>query len=207
MARYRGPRYKQCRRAGTDYVISRTRPYAAKCRSEKTPGVHGGKPGRSVSDYASQLRMKQMLKQIYGVLEKQFRSYYQFAKRMHGATGENIIKILESRLDNLVYRSGFAASRREARQLVRHGAITVNDQKVDIPSYRVQPNDVIEVNEKAKKQLRIQAALETAQQVALPSWLEIDVKKMTSMLKAFPSLEDLPPEYRNVNLVVEFYSK
>ncbi len=207
MARDRSPRYKRCRRAGQDYGISRTRPYASKCRSEKSPGMHAGKPGRTVSDYAAQLRMKQMLRQIYGVLERQFANYYTLARRLKGATGENIIKLLESRLDNVVYRMGFAASRREGRQLVRHRAILVNGHIVDIPSFRVAPNDTIEVCEKSKKQLRIQAALETAQQVMMPSWLEVDVKKMVGILKSLPQLDDMPPEYKNVNLVVEYYSK
>lgn len=206
MGRYTGPAYRQCRRAGIDYNLSRIRPFSAKCKSASTPGQHTSKPGRAVSDYAAQLRMKQMLKQIYGVLERQFRRYYHLARKIEGATGENILKILESRLDNVVYRMGFAASRREARQLVSHKAIVVNGAIVNIPSYQVKPNDVIEIREKAKSQLRIQGALEMSHD-QIPSWVDSDPKLMRGILKYLPSMDDLPPEFKNVNLVVEYYSK
>lgn len=208
MARYIGPRYRQCRRVGIDYNISRTRPYSAKCKSEKSPGQHAAKPGRSTTDYAAQLRMKQMLKQIYGVLERQFRSCYHQAKKIAGATGENILKLLESRLDNVVYRMGFAASRRESRQLVSHGAILVNGAVVNIPSYRLKANDTVEIRDSAKGQLRIRGALEVSvEQNQIPGWVEVDPKSMTGILKYLPGLDDLPPEFRDVNLVVEYYSK
>jgi len=208
MARYIGPRYRQCRRVGVDYNISRTRPYSAKCKSEKTPGQFAAKPGRAASDFAAQLRMKQMIKQIYGVLERQFRSCYYQAKKIAGATGENILKLLESRLDNVVYRMGFAASRREARQLVSHGAILVNGNPIDIPSYRLKANDSVEIRESSKSQLRIRGALEVSvEQNQIPEWVEVDPKNMVGILKYLPSLDDLPPEFKDVNLVVEYYSK
>ena len=206
MARYLGPRYRQSRRAGIDYGISRSRPASSKCKSEKTPGQHTTKVGRAVSDYAAQLRMKQMLKQIYGILERQFRSYYQKAKKIDGATGENILKLLESRLDNLVFRMGFAASRREARQLVSHRSILVNGVVVNIPSFRVFPNDIIQIKEKSKSQLRIQGALEISQD-QIPSWVNVDIKEMQGIFKSYPDLDALPPEFKSVNLVVEYYSK
>lgn len=206
MARYIGPKCKLSRREGTDlFLKSGVRPLESKCRIESVPGQHGAKRGR-LSDYGLQLREKQKLRRMYGVLERQFRRYYQEAARRRGATGENLLQLLECRLDNVVYRMGFAATRAEARQLVGHKAVTVNGQIVNIPSYQVQAGDVIAIREKAKKQLRIQAALQIAGQVGQPEWVEVDEKKMSGVFKSVPERTDLLPDI-NENLVVELYSK
>lgn len=202
MARYTGPTCKACRRARTPLCQSKkcaadTRPYP--------PGQHGRGRIRE-SDYQIQLREKQKLRYIYGVLERQFRRYYQEANRRRGTTGEILLQLLESRLDNIVYRMGFASTRAEARQLVSHGGIEVNGQPVNIPSYQVAPGSVIAVREKAKNQVRIQAALELAQQQGIVSWLEVDAKKMQGTFKAVPDRADLPAEI-NEHLIVELYSK
>jgi small subunit ribosomal protein S4 len=206
MARYLGPKCKLSRREGTDLLHkSRTRSLDSKCKLEKIPGQHADRRGR-LSDYGLQLREKQKLRRIYGVLERQFRNYYQKAAQKKGATGEILLQLLESRLDNVVYRMGFSVTRGEARQLISHKAIMVNDQSVNIPSYQVKPNDVIAVREKAKKQLRIQEALNVAEQYGIPDWLEVDTKKMLGTLKSVPERSDLPSDI-NESLVVELYSK
>jgi small subunit ribosomal protein S4 len=206
MARYIGPKCKLSRREGTDLLLkSRARPIESKCQIDKTPGEHGGKAKR-LSDYAMQLREKQKLRRIYGVLEKQFRKYYKEAARRKGSTGEILLQILESRLDNVVYRMGFGSTRNEARQLVSHRAILVNGKSVNVPSYEVQPNDEIQIREKSRKQLRIQDALNVAEQYGLPEWVEVDPKKMTGVFKQVPDRSDLPSEI-NEQLVVELYSK
>ena len=206
MARYLGPKCKLSRREGTDlFLKSRARPLESKCQIDKLPGVQGTRPKR-LSDYALQLREKQKLRRIYGILEKQFRRYYQEANRRKGSTGENLLKILESRLDNVVYRMGFGCTRNEARQLVSHKSILVNDKAVTIPSYEVKPADKISVREKSRKQLRIQYALNVAEQYGLPDWVEVNTKKMEGTFKAVPERSELMQDI-NEQLVVELYSK
>ena len=206
MARYLGPKCKLSRREGTDlFLKSRARPLESKCQIDKLPGVQGTRPKR-LSDYALQLREKQKLRRIYGILEKQFRRYYQEANRRKGSTGENLLKILESRLDNVVYRMGFGCTRNEARQLVSHKSILVNDKAVTIPSYEVKPADKISVREKSRKQLRIQYALNVAEQYGLPDWVEVNTKKMEGTFKAVPERSELFQDI-NEQLVVELYSK
>ena len=206
MARYRGPKCKLSRREGTDlFLKSGVKPLESKCKLEVPPG---GAPQRRprLSDYGLQLREKQKLRRMYGVLEKQFRNYYKKAARLKGSTGENLLRLLEGRLDNTVYRMGFASTRAEARQLVSHKGVTVNGGVVNIPSYQVKAGDQIAIREKAKKQVRIQNALEIAGQVGFPDWVDVDPKKMGGMLKALPEREDILPDI-NENLVVELYSK
>ena len=206
MARYLGPSCKLARREGTDlFLKSGVRSLESKFKPDSVPGQHGARRGR-LSDYGVQLREKQKVRRIYGVLEKQFRSYYQEADRIKGSTGENLLQLLESRLDNVVYRMGFAASRSEARQLVRHKAVTVNGQRVTVPSYQVQPNDNLMIAEKSRNQLRVQSALEVAEQRGFVDWIEVDAKKMQGVFKARPERSDLPAEI-NEHLVVELYSK
>ena len=206
MARYIGPTCKLSRREGTDlFLKSGVRPRESKGKDETAPGMHGARRGR-LSDYGVQLREKQKVRRLYGVLEKQFRGYYKEAARRKGATGENLLQLLESRLDNVVYRMGFASPRAEARQLVSHRAIHVNGQSVNIPSYQVSPNDVVSVREKAKKQLRIQSAVALAENRAPTEWLDVDVKKLEGVFKAMPEREELSSEI-NENLIVELYSK
>lgn len=206
MARYLGPKCKLSRREGTDLLLkSRVRSLDSKCKSEKLPGQHGDKRGR-ISDYGLQLREKQKLRRMYGVLERQFRNYYKKASGKKGSTGENLLQLLECRLDNVVYRMGFGVTRAECRQLVSHKAIEVNGVVVNIPSFQVQPNDVIAVREKARKQLRIQEAINTAEQFGFPHWIEVDGKKMQGTFKAPPERSDLPSDI-NESLVVELYSK
>jgi small subunit ribosomal protein S4 len=206
MARYIGPKCKLSRREGTDlFLKSRARSLESKCKIDKPPGQHADRRSR-LSDYGLQLREKQKLRRIYGVLERQFRNYYKEASRQRGSTGENLLKLLESRLDNVVYRMGFGVTRAEARQLVRHKAIVVNGQPVNIPSYQVRPNDVVAVREKSRKQVRIQDALSIAEQFGFPQWVEVDSKKMEGVFKTVPDRADLPAEI-NESLVVELYSK
>jgi small subunit ribosomal protein S4 len=208
MAKYVGSKCRQCRREGTKLFLKGEKCYGGKCPIENRPfppGQHGQRRGR-LSDYATQLREKQKLRRIYGVLEKQFSNYYKKAALRKGSTGENLLQLLESRLDNVVYRMGFAASRSEARQLVRHRGVLVNDKPVTIPSYQVQPNDNIAVTEKARNQLRIQSALQFAEQRGFADWIEVDAKKMQGVFKARPERSDLPAEI-NEHLVVELYSK
>jgi len=206
MARYLGPKCKLSRREGTDlFLKSRARPLESKCQIDKTPGLQGTRPGR-LSDYALQLREKQKLRRIYCVLEKQFRKYYKEAARRKGATGENLLQILECRLDNVVYRMGFGSTRNEARQLVSHKSILVNGKSVNIPSYQVQPSDTIAIREKSKKQLRIQSSLDLAEQYGLPDWVDVNSKSMEGVFKSVPERSELPSEI-NEQLVVELYSK
>jgi small subunit ribosomal protein S4 len=206
MARYLGPKCKLSRREGTDlFLKSSVRPLESKCRIESAPGQHGAKRGR-LSDYGIQLREKQKLRRMYGVLERQFRRYYKEAARRTGATGQTLLQILECRLDNVVYRMGFAVTRAEARQLVSHKAIEVNGKIVNIASYQVKAEDVISVRESAKSQLRIQSALQVAKQVGLPEWVEVDETKMSGKFKAVPERAEFLPDI-NENLVVELYSK
>ncbi|MEX0950928.1 MAG: 30S ribosomal protein S4 [Gammaproteobacteria bacterium] len=206
MARYLGPKCKLSRREGVDLQLkSRNRPLESKCQIDKVPGQHGARQ-RRLSDYATQLREKQKLRRIYCVLERQFRRYYQEAARLKGSTGENLLKLLECRLDNVVYRMGFAATRNEARQLVSHKAIMVNGKSVNIPSYQVQAKDVITVREKSKKQMRIQDSVTVAEEYGIPEWIEVDGKKMEGIFKSVPERSDLSSDI-NENLVVELYSK
>lgn len=207
MARYLGPKCKLSRRQGYDLGLkSRNRPLESKCNLEKPPGQHGEARNRRHSDYALQLREKQKLRYIYGVLERQFSNYYAEAARRKGATGENLLKLLECRLDNVVYRMGFGVTRAEARQLVSHKAVRVNGRKVNIPSYQVRPNDVISIAEKSRKQARIAESLQSAEQQGFPDWVQIDSSKMEGVFKAIPERSDLPSDI-NESLVVELYSK
>ena len=206
MARYLGPKCKLSRREGTDlFLKSSVRPLESKCKIETPPGQHGAKRNR-LSDYGIQLREKQKLRRMYGVLERQFRRYYKEAARRTGATGQTLLQILECRLDNVVYRMGFASTRAEARQLVSHKAIEVNGKGVNIPSYQVKAEDVISIREASKKQLRIQSALQIAKQVGFPEWVEVDDTKMTGKFKTVPERTEFLPDI-NENLVVELYSK
>ena len=206
MARYLGPKLKLSRREGTDlFLKSGVRPIDSKCKIDNAPGQHGIRRGR-LSDYAIQLREKQKVRRIYGVLEKQFRNYYKAADRKKGATGENLLKLLESRLDNVVYRMGYGSTRAESRQLVSHKAITVNGGIVNIASYQVKADDIVAVAEKSKGQLRIQAALQLAAQRGQVDWVEVSAEKMEGTFKRLPDHEELPAEI-NENLIVELYSK
>lgn len=206
MARYIGPKCKLSRREGTDlFLKSRVRSLDSKCNMEKVPGQAGDRR-RRISDYGLQLREKQKVRRIYGVMEKQFRNYYKSASQRKGATGENLLQMLESRLDNVVYRMGFGATRSEARQLVSHKAIEVNGRVVNIPSYQVSAEDEIMVREKAKKQVRIQGALSLAEQYGFVDWVEVDSKAMKGVFKRIPDRADLSAEI-NEQLVVELYSK
>ena len=206
MARYLGPTCKLSRREGTDlFLKSRGKSLEGKCKLDQRPGQHGTKRTRS-SDYALQLRAKQRLRRIYGVLEKQFRNYYKIADQKKGATGENLLNLLESRLDNVVYRMGFASTRAEARQLVSHKSILVNNSLVNIPSYQVQPGDVISIREKAKKQQRIIDALTVSEQYGFPNWVDVNSKDMTGIFTSLPDRVELGSDI-NEQLVVELYSK
>lgn len=206
MARYIGPKCKLARREGTDlFLKSGVRPLESKCKLETPPGQHGARRGR-LSDYGMQLREKQKVRRIYGVLERQFRRYYEEAHRRRGTTGEILLQLLECRLDNVVYRMGFASTRAEARQLVSHRAVQVNGETVNIPSYQVKPGDVISIREKAKQQVRIQAALELAQQQGFVHWVDVDPKKMEGTFKSIPERSDLPADI-NEHLIIELYSK
>ena len=206
MARYIGPKCKLSRREGTDlFLKSGVRALESKCKAEAVPGQHGARRGR-LSDYGVQLREKQKVRRIYGVLEKQFRNYYKEAARLKGATGENLLQLLESRLDNVVYRMGFGSTRAEARQMVAHKAIMVNGTVVNIPSYQVKAGDVVSLREKAKKQLRVQSALALAAQRGEPEWIEVNVDKLEGTFKSAPERQDLSSEI-NENLIVELYSK
>ncbi|HBK17727.1 MAG: 30S ribosomal protein S4 [Gammaproteobacteria bacterium TMED134] len=206
MARYLGPKLKLSRREGTDlFLKSGVRPIDSKCKIDNAPGQHGIRRGR-LSDYAVQLREKQKVRRLYGVLEKQFRNYYKTADRKKGATGENLLKLLESRLDNVVYRMGYGSTRAESRQLVSHKSITVNGGLVNIASYQVKPDDVVAVAEKSRGQLRIAAALQLAGQRGGVDWVDVDAAKFTGVFKRLPDREELPAEI-NENLIVELYSK
>ncbi len=207
MARYVGPKCKLARREGTDlFLKSGVKPIESKCKFTVPPGGIKGERRTRLSDYGMQLREKQKLRRMYGVLERQFGNYYEEAARKSGATGENLLKLLECRLDNVVYRMGFAATRAEARQLVSHKALSVNDKVVSIASYQCKAGDVVQIREKAKKQLRISGALAVAQQVGFPEWVEVNDKEMRGVFKTIPAREDVLPDI-NENLVVELYSK
>lgn len=206
MARYIGPTCKLSRREGTDlFLKSGARPLDSKCKVENAPGQHGVRRGR-LSDYGVQLREKQKVRRTYGVLEKQFRGYYKEAARRKGATGEVLLQLLESRLDNVVYRMGFGSTRSESRQLVSHKAISVNGQTVNIASYQVKVGDVVAVREKAKNQLRINQALTLASQRGDVEWVDVNADKKEGTFKRVPDRADLPAEI-NENLIVELYSK
>lgn len=206
MARYIGPTCKLSRREGTDlFLKSGARPLDSKCKVENAPGQHGLRRSR-LSDYGVQLREKQKVRRTYGVLEKQFRGYYKQAARQKGATGENLLQLLECRLDNVVYRMGFGSTRAESRQLVSHKSVTVNGQTVNIPSFQVKAGDVVAIREKAKNQLRIQQALNIAQQRADVEWVDVNSDKKEGTYKRVPDRADLPAEI-NENLIVELYSK
>lgn len=206
MAKYTGPKCKQSRRAGTDlFLKGRGRSLDSKCKLDTPPGGHPARRPR-LSDYALQLREKQKLRHMYGVLERQFRNYYRAAASTKGATGTLLLQLLESRLDNVVYRMGFGATRAEARQLVSHKAIAVNGHTVNIPSYQVKAGDVVTVREKAGKQSRVQEAMEIASQLGLPDWVEVNEKKLEGTFKTVPDRDQILPDI-NENLVVELYSK
>ena len=207
MARYLGPKAKLARREGTDlYLKSARRAIGDKAKFDSRPGQHGRTSGSRTSDFGLQLREKQKVKRMYGVLERQFRRYFAEAERRRGNTGANLLLLLESRLDNVVYRMGFGATRAESRQLVSHSAILVNGRKLNIPSYQVKAGDVISVRERAKAQLRIQSAMTLAAQRGTAEWIEIDANKLEGTFKRVPDRVDLSPEI-NENLIVELYSK
>ena len=207
MARYIGPKAKLSRREGTDlFLKSARRSIADKAKFDTKPGQHGRTSGQRTSDYGLQLREKQKVKRMYGVLEKQFRRYFEEADRRRGNTGANLLGLLERRLDNVVYRMGFGSTRAEARQLVSHKAITVNGQSVNIPSYMVKVGDVIAVREKSKKQARIVEALQLAQQVGFPAWVEVSIDKVEGTFKQVPDRDQFGADI-NESLIVELYSR
>jgi small subunit ribosomal protein S4 len=207
VARYTGPKCKLARREGTDlFLKSARRSLDSKCKLETKPGQHGVRSGMRTSDYGNQLREKQKLRRTYGILERQFQRYFGEAARRKGSTGTNLLQLLESRLDNVVYRMGLGSTRAEARQLVTHGSITVNGKVLNIPSALIKAADVIGVTEKAKGQLRIQDALQLAEKVGFPSWVEVDVKKMSGTFKGAPDRSEFGQDI-NESLVVELYSK
>jgi len=208
VARYTDSKCRQCRREGGKLFLKGEKCFTEKCPVEKrayAPGQHGQQKSR-LSDYGKQLREKQKLRRIYGILERQFQNYYKEAARHKGSTGEDLLKMLESRLDNVVYRMGFGVSRAESRQLVRHNAVRVNGRRVNIPSYQARPNDLIEISASAQEQLRIKAALEAAGQRGIPEWLDVDIKGMKGTFKSVPERNDLPSDI-NESLVVALYSK
>ncbi len=206
MARYLGPTCKLSRREGTDlFLKSRGNPIENKCKLDQIPGQHGQKKSR-LSDYAHQLRAKQRIRRMYGVLEKQFRTLYKSADKRKGVTGDNLLKMLEQRLDNVVYRMGYGSTRAESRQLVSHKAILVNGKTVNIPSYQVQEGDTVEVREKSKKQVRIIAAMSVCEKLGLPEWVEVNVKNLSGVFKRVPDRDELSTELEE-KLVVELYSK
>jgi len=206
MARYTGPKCKLARREGTDlFLKSARRSLDSKCKLDTKPGQHGVKSGMRTSDYGKQLREKQKLRRIYGLLERQFQRYFHEAARRTGSTGENLLKLLESRLDNVVYRMGFGSTRAEARQLVTHCSIQVNGRRTNVPSALLRAGDVISVTERARAQLRIQDALQLAEKVGFPAWVEVDAKKMTGTFKGAPERSEFGQDI-NESLVVELYS-
>ncbi len=209
MARNTDPKCRQCRREGEKLFLKGEKCFTDKCGIERRaypPGQHGQKKNTRMSDYGGQLREKQKVRRIYGILEGQFRLTYRSAEIQRGITGENLLQILESRLDNVAYRMGFGASRSEARQVVRHNAILVNGKRVNIPSYQVSPGDIVEVVEGAQAQLRVKASLQAAEQRGFPEWLEVDIKAMKGTYKAKPQRSELPATI-NEHLIVELYSK
>jgi small subunit ribosomal protein S4 len=207
VARYIGPKCKLARREGTDlFLKSARRSLDSKCKLDVKPGQHGQKSGMRMSDYGNQLREKQKLRRIYGLLERQFRRYFVEAARRKGSTGENLLKLLESRLDNVVYRMGYGSTRAEARQLVTHGSILVNGKRLNVPSALCRTGDVIAVAEKSKAQLRITDALQLAEKVGFPAWVEVDPKKLQGTFKGAPDRSEFGQDI-NESLVVELYSK
>ena len=207
MARYLGPKCKLSRREGTDlFLKSGIKPIENKCKLNTIPGSKVGSRRERLADYGIQLREKQKLRRMYGVLEKQFRNYYKKASKAKGSTGENLLKLLETRLDNMVYRMGFAVTRAEARQLVSHKAIIVNGSIINIPSYEISASDEISVTEKAQQQLRVKNAVNIASQLGISEWLSVDLKKLKGTVSSIPEREDILPDI-NENLVVEYYSK
>lgn len=207
MARYTGPTCKLSRREGTDlFLKSGIKPLEAKCKLQVPPGGIKGERRTRLSDYGTQLREKQKLRRMYGVLERQFRNYYQEASRRAGSTGATLLSLLECRLDNVVYRMGFASTRAEARQLVSHKSIQVNGHAVTIASYQVKAGDVVQVREKSRNQLRVLGALTAAAQAGFPEWLDVNEKEMRGVFKSAPARSDVLPDI-NENLVVELYSK
>ncbi len=207
MARYTGPKCKLARREGTDlFLKSARRSLDSKCKLDVKPGQHGQRSGARMSDYGLQLREKQKLRRIYGLLERQFRRYFAEAARRKGSTGENLLKLLESRLDNVVYRMGFGSTRAEARQLVTHGSSVVNSKRLNVPSALLKAGDTVSVTEKAKAQLRITDALQLAEKVGFPAWVEVDAKKLLGTFKGAPDRSEFGQDI-NESLVVELYSK
>jgi len=206
MAKYIGPKCKLSRREGTDlFLKARGKSLESKCKLDQQPGQHGSKRGR-LSDYAVQLREKQKMRRIYGVLERQFRNYYSTASQKKGSTGENLLTLLESRLDNVVYRMGFASTRAEARQLVSHKAVLINEKVLNIPSYQVRGGDIVKIRDKAKDQQRVKDALQVSEQYGFPAWVDVDVQKMFGTFKSTPERSELGSDI-NEQLVVELYSK
>lgn len=207
MARYTGPKCKLSRREGTDlFLKSARRPLESKCKFDSKPGQHGRTSGARTSDYGLQLREKQKLKRMYGVLEKQFRKYFVEAERRKGNTGETLIQLLESRLDNVVYRMGFGSTRAEARQLVAHRAIEMNGRTADVPSMMVKPGDVVTIREKAKKQIRIKESIDLATGIGLPQWVQVDTTALSGVFKQVPDRADVARDI-NESMVVELYSR
>ena len=207
MARYTGPKAKLSRREGTDlFLKSSRRSLADKCKLDSKPGQHGRTSGQRTSYYGLQLREKQKVKRMYGILERQFRRYFEMAERRKGNTGANLLALLECRLDNDVYRMGLASTRAEARQLVGHKAITVNGTTLNIPSAQIRPNDVVSIREKAKKQVRVQESLSLAEQSGFPGWVSVDKTKMEGIFKSVPERSDIAADV-NESLIVELYSR
>ena len=207
MARYLGPKAKLSRREGTDlFLKSARRSIADKSKFDSKPGQHGRTSGQRTSDYGLQLREKQKVKRMYGILEKQFRRYFEAAERKKGNTGANLLSLLECRLDNVVYRMGFGSTRAESRQLVSHKAIQVNGKPVNIPSYMVKVGDVVSVREKSKKQNRVVEALQLAQQVGMPAWVEVNIEKAEGTFKMVPDRDQFAADI-NESLIVELYSR
>ena len=207
MARYTGPRCKLSRREGTDlFLKSARRSLDSKCKLDSKPGQHGRTSGARTSDYGNQLREKQKVKRMYGLLERQFRRYFAEAERRKGNTGESLLKLLECRLDNVVYRMGFGSTRAEARQLVSHNAILVNGRSLNIPSAQIKSNDVISVREKSKKQTRIAEALGLAEQGGFPAWVSVNKDKMEGVFKLVPDRSEVAADV-NESLIVELYSR
>jgi len=208
MARYTGPTCKLARREGADLGLkSPARGLESKCKLAQLPGQHGASRRQRLSDYALQLREKQKVRRIYGILEKQFRNYYKAAAGQKGSTGENLLNLLESRLDNVVYRMGFAVTRAQARQMVSHRSVTVNGSKVNVPSYQVKVGDVIGLTDKAKNQLRVKEAITLSQEMDLvPAWTVVNPDKVEGEFKRLPDRDELPPDI-NEQLIVELYSK
>ena len=207
MARYLGPKCKLSRREGTDlFLKSGIKPIESKCKLNSIPGSKVGSRRERLSDYGNQLREKQKLRRMYGVMEKQFRNYYKKASKLKGSTGENLLTLLDGRLDNMVYRMGFAVTRAEARQLVSHKSIMVNGRVINIPSYQVNASDEISVTDKGKEQLRVKNAVNISSQLGISEWLSVDQKKLKGVVNSIPEREDILPDIQE-NLVVEFYSK